>query len=73
MNQFRRFVLTLNHHSEVTQNDYSIPQDVSEYAQNIFVEVRKQEAESGKVDTTVETFHRWLTMSRLLSVTEGSL
>jgi hypothetical protein len=41
MHQMRRYILTLNHLSEITLADFTIPPEVSEYAQNIFIEVRK--------------------------------
>jgi hypothetical protein len=46
MNDFRRYILTLGYHSEITLSEFSIPENVSEYAQNIFVEMRKHEAEN---------------------------
>jgi hypothetical protein len=39
-------MLTLNTFSEITTESYSIPESVSEYAQGIFVEVRRQEQET---------------------------
>ena len=47
---------------------------MSEYAQNIFIEVRKQEHETkGEVTTNADHFHLWLTLARLIAVSEGEL
>ena len=74
MRQMRSYVLMLNHHSDVTLADFNIPSEVSEYAQNIFIEVRRQEQEqNGTVSTNADTLHLWLTMSRLLAISEGNL
>lgn len=51
--------------------DFAIPPAVSEYAQGVFVELRKQEHETSagkELKTTAETFHQWLTLSRLVAL-----
>ena len=56
--------------------DFAIPNEVSEYAQSVFVEMRKYEhdmSQGQEIKTTADTFHQWLTLSRLLAVSEGSL
>ncbi len=64
----------LNHFSDKTLAQYNIPQSVSEHAQGIFVEIRKAEHDVSKeVKTNADTFHQWLTHSRLMAVSEGKL
>ncbi len=41
LNEFKFYFLTLNTFSEITTPDYTIPENVVEYSQNIFVEVRR--------------------------------
>lgn len=75
MNQMRRYMLLLTTYSEKSLSDFHIPESVSEYAQGIFIQVRKgeHEASGGEVKTTAETFHQWLTLARLVAVSEGIL
>jgi hypothetical protein len=71
LGQIRRFFLALQTFSEVTLQDFAIPPAVSEYAQGVFVELRKQEHETSagkELKTTAETFHQWLTLSRLVAL-----
>jgi len=68
--------MIMNTFSEVTLQDFSIPELVSEYTQVVFVEQRKQEFEASggkEVKTTADTFHQWLTLARLMSVSEATL
>ena len=54
--------------------EYSIPAEVSEYCQNIFIETRKAEQEAlGEVKTNADTFHKWLSLSRLMAVSDGEI
>jgi hypothetical protein len=76
LGQIRRFFLALQTFSEVTLQDFAIPTAVSEYAQGVFVELRKQEHETSagkELKTTAETFHQWLTLSRLIALSQGYL
>jgi hypothetical protein len=43
MGQMRRYFMLLSTFSEETLADYAIPAEVSEYAQSVFVDVRKFE------------------------------
>ena len=66
--------MLLSTFSEETLADFAIPAEVSEYAQSVFVDVRKFEhdqSEGKEIKTTADTFHQWLTLSRLLAVSEG--
>lgn len=66
--------MILNHYSEITLSEFTIPNDVSEYAQNIFIEKRKAEQEQhGNVQTNADTFHVWLTLTRLQAVSYGEM
>jgi len=70
----RKYFLMLQYYSEVTLADYTIPPEVSEYCQSIFIETRKAEQEAtGEVKTNADTFHKWLSLSRLESISEGDL
>lgn len=72
----RRYFLILNTFSEQTLSDFAIPSSVSEHAQKVFIEVRKEEhdASGGKeLQTTADTFHQWLTLARLIAISEGKL
>ena len=70
----RRFMVALTVHSETSFEEFTIPDDVSAYAQERFVSVRKAEFESdGKVQTDDAKFHRWLTFARYLSVMRGEI
>lgn len=74
LNEFRRYYLLLAAFSEQSLEDYHIPADVSEHAQSIFIEMRKAEHDAkGEVKTTADTFHQWLTLARLVQVSQGSL
>lgn len=74
LNQLRRYFLILQHYSEISLQDYHIPNDVSEYCQNIFIEQRKKEQETtGEVKTNADTFHNWLSLARLDSIADGEL
>jgi hypothetical protein len=74
MNEMRRYYLLLNTFSEGALEDYGIPTEVSDHAQQVFVEVRKGEHEAkGEVKTNADTFHQWLTLGRLLAISEGRL
>eukprot|EP00347_Sterkiella_histriomuscorum_P016942 403351260 len=74
LNQLRRFLLAVNTYSEITFQEYQIPAEVSEYCQNIFIEMRKAEMETfGAVKTNADTFHTLLTYARLIAASEGKL
>jgi hypothetical protein len=52
--------MIMNTFSEVTLQDFSIPESVSEYSQVVFIDQRKQEFEASggkEVKTTADTFH----------------
>lgn len=70
----RRLMIALTVHSETTFEDFAIPDDVSAYAQERFVAVRKAEFETdGSVKTDDAKFHRCLTFARYLSVAGGEI
>ena len=74
MTQMRRYFLVLQYHSMTSLQEYSIPAEVSEYCQNIFIETRKAEQEAlGEVKTNADTFHKWLSLSRLMAVSDGEI
>ncbi|CDW86598.1 mini-chromosome maintenance complex-binding protein [Stylonychia lemnae] len=74
LNQLRRYILVTNSFADVTLQDYHIPEDVSEYAQNIFIETRKNEQQNfGEVKTNADTFHALLTLARLISISDGEI
>lgn len=58
LNQIRRFYLLLSTFSDTTLEDYHIPPEVSEYAQQVFVDIRKTEHDTrGEVKTNADNFH----------------
>lgn len=44
LQQLRKYFLLLTHYSDLTLQNYSVEKDCSEYAQNYFVQKRKEEA-----------------------------
>ena len=56
----RRYFMILSTFSEETLVDFAIPSEVSEYAQSVFVDIRKYEHDSSngsEIKTTADTFH----------------
>lgn len=74
INQMRMAMLAHAYHFERTATMYCIPEDISSYAQNVFVQERQKEAQKGGDITTDDTrFHTWLTLARYMSLIEGDL
>lgn len=79
----------LTHYSDLTiEQRYKVSAECSEYAQNHFVNTRKEEAERIKAQevqgegesqepkvtlTDQHTFHHWLILSRLITVSQGAV
>ena len=77
----------LTHLSELTlEQRYGVSKECSEYAQTHFVNKRKEEAEQARqqseagatqsdaqkgIETTQDTFHHWLILSRLVTISQG--
>jgi len=70
----RYFFLVLSTHGKITCSDFSIPPEVGTHAQTAFCDQRKKEdTESGKVETSEDAFHHWLTLARYMCCSKGKL
>lgn len=68
----RKFILMMTFHCKTTTEAFKIAPEVAEHAQQIFVSQRQKEAGTGNgLKTDDNTFHRWLTLARYLSLADG--
>ena len=64
----------MTYHFKKTTDAFKIAPEVAEHAQQTFVNQRQKEAESEDgLRTDDQTFHRWLTLSRYLSLADGQI
>lgn len=74
VDEMRKAILVFGHHFEKAASEFTIPEEVSTFAQDKFVQVRQKENEqNSKVETDDDRFHRWLTLARYMSLSRGEL
>jgi len=69
----RRYFLLQSNLGKIMHQNYALSQECLQYAQEYFIRKRKEEAEDGdqNVKTDQHVFHHWLTIARLITVSQG--